>query len=521
MHGPTRRALAAAALGLPSMPARAQALPRLFALLVGIDTYPFIRALRGCVNDARAIETAVRPIVTRMTVLLDAEATRGTFLRTWDAMAAEARPGDTLLITFSGHGGQEPERRRGNEADGRDETLIFHAFSPRRQPNNAERIIDDELGERFARSGARGVRSIFLADSCHAGTLTRSMDRRIEALGDRSAGMQQIENDMLAGLDMPAAEAAGQPNLLFIAAGQENQLVPEMMIDGRPHGATSFSFAQAITRAVAAGGFPTSDAFAREVVAATRARADGRHHPLAENRLPPDQPLIRLSGRTAHVTTVPPSAALRLYVLPGGGALAAAAAALPGVQITADRATADAVLDAVRAELVSGLGDVVAAQLDPGALAGAVEKLAALRLVQARGLPAMEIGLVPRGVPLAPGGANSRDERHAPGAEFDLVLRPPPGCALVVVALAAEGTVRVLSTPKSSSAPQREFRRGVRVTPLSGVAHAVGLAVGGSAAEVQALLNTLDRSRAPLQVVRALLSTNRPQAFALLGFHVA
>lgn len=296
-----RRAIGMAGLGWLASPrfARAQQSPRLFALIVGIDAYPFIRPLRGCVNDARAIEAAVRPIAVRLTVLLDAEATRGSFLRTWDAMATDARPRDTLLITFSGHGGQERERRRGNEADGLDETLIFHGFSSRRQPNNAERIIDDELGERFARTGARGIRSIFLADSCHAGTLTRSVDSRIEALGVRSAGLHQIEDDMLAGLDMPAAEPAGQPNLLFIAAGQENQLVPEIVIEGKVHGATSFALARAVTRAVAAGRFPTSDAFAREVVAATRARADGRHHPLAENRLAPDQPLISLSGRTA------------------------------------------------------------------------------------------------------------------------------------------------------------------------------------------------------------------------------
>lgn len=178
-------------------------------------------------------------------------------------------------------------------------------------------------------------------------------------------------------------------------------------------------------------------------------------------------------------------------------------------------------LDPSRAELISGLGDVVAAQLDPGILTGAMEKLAALRLVQARGLPAMEIGLVPRGAPLAPGGANSRDERHAPRTELDLVLRPPPECALVIVALAADGMVRVLSTRDSAGAPQGEFRRGVSVTPQSGAAHVVGLAVSGSAAEAQAVVAVLDRNRAPLEAMRALLSAAHPRAVGVLGFYVA
>jgi hypothetical protein len=517
----TRRRLGAAAGALLAAPALAQPRPRLLALIVGIDTYRFVRPLRGCVNDARAIEAAIRPIAQRMVVLLDAEATRAAFLRAWDALVTEARPGDTVLISFSGHGAQTPERVRGNEADGLDESLIFHSFRADARPDNGERIIDDELGQRFARSGARGIRSIFLADSCHAGTLTRGLDGRADALGHRSAGVQGITNDMLAGLDVAPAEPAGQPNLLFIAGGQENQLVPEMMIEGRPHGATSFAFAQAVTRAVAAGRFPSSDAFARDVIAATRARAEGRHHPLAENRLDPQAALIPLDGVPGPASVAARPAALRLHVMLGAGPLADAARGLAGVQIVATASGADAVLDPARAELVSGLGDVLAAALDASALAGAMEKLAAVRMMQAHGLPAMEAGLVPRGGALAPGGANSQDQRHRPGAEFDLVLRPPEAASLVIVSIAADGTVRVLSTPASATAPTREFRRGVRVTPQPGAAHVLAVAVSSGAGEVQDAVTALDRSRAPMAAARALLSAAHVRAVSVFGFFVA
>lgn len=425
------------------------------------------------------------------------------------------------LLGLAGHGGQEPEWIRGNEADGLDETLIFHGFRPNVRPDNGERVIDDELGDRFARSGARGIRSIFLADSCHAGTLTRSIDGRADALGHRSAGVQTIQDDMLAGLDVASAEPAGQPNLLFIAGGQENQLVPEMMIDGKPHGATSFAFAQAVTRAVVAGQFPTSDAFARDVIAATRARAEGRHHPLAENRLEPQAPLIQLDGIARPTAAPAPPGALRLHVMPGGGALADAARGLPGVQIMPAAAGADAVLDPERAELVSGLGDLLAAALDPAALAGAMEKLAAVRLMQARGLPTMDAGLVQRGGNLTAGGANSQDQRHQPGAEFDLILRPPEAATLVIVSVAADGTVRVLSTSASATTPVREFRRGVRVTPQPGAAHVLAVALPGAAGEVQDALMTLDRSRTPLAAARALLSATGARAVSVFGFYVA
>jgi len=521
MHSLTRRAVTLAPLAALAAPAVAQARPRLFALVVGIDSYVHAGRLFGCVNDARLIEAAVRPMAHRLTVLLEAQATRGAFLRAWDQFAAEAAPGDTILITFSGHGAQQPERLRGNEADGLDEFLVFHAFDRRRQPNNAERVLDDELGERFARTGARGIRSIFLADCCHAGTLTRSIDPRSGGLVHRSAGLQAIENDMLAGLAVTPAEPAGQPNLLFIAAGQENQLVPELLVDGRRHGATSVAFARSFERALAAGRFPSSDAFAREVVAATRARAEGRHHPLAENRLPPDEPLLPLAGPGPAVQAAPPRPqGLRLFVLPGGGALAEAAGAQPGVMLVNDRAQADAVLDPARAELVSATGDVLAASLEPASLAGAVAKLSALRLALSGGLPAMEVGLVPQGAPLAPGGANSRDERHAPGAVFDLVIRPPRPASLVVVSLAADGTVRLLSTRESAAAPVAELRRGVRVTPQPGAAHVLAVALAGPGVQLHDALLPFDRSRAPLEATRALLAAGSPLALASFGFYV-
>src|ERR1700676_94584 len=96
--------------------------PRLHAMIVGINaykgrigrqnrdqsmTYLPVPQLQGCINDARRIEAAVRPLAATTRLLLDGDVTREAFLRTWQGMVADSAPGDTLLVTYSGHGSQE------------------------------------------------------------------------------------------------------------------------------------------------------------------------------------------------------------------------------------------------------------------------------------------------------------------------------------------------------------------------------------------------------------------------------
>ena len=75
----------------------------------GSPVFRAIKPLRGCLNDARAIEQAVKPIASSTRVLLDGEVTREAFLRAWSAMVQQSQQGDTLLVTYSGHGGRESE----------------------------------------------------------------------------------------------------------------------------------------------------------------------------------------------------------------------------------------------------------------------------------------------------------------------------------------------------------------------------------------------------------------------------
>ncbi|MGD0108192.1 MAG: hypothetical protein ABSC06_29780, partial [Rhodopila sp.] len=82
-----RSVLAAASTLLPATFARslaAQGSPRLFTMVVGIDAYPHVKQLKGCVNDAQAISEAIAPFASPLVMLINADATRERVLTTWD-----------------------------------------------------------------------------------------------------------------------------------------------------------------------------------------------------------------------------------------------------------------------------------------------------------------------------------------------------------------------------------------------------------------------------------------------------
>ncbi len=93
--------------------------------------------------------------------LLTADATRGVVLGQLDALAGELQAGDTLVISYSGHGGQLPDRNK-DEDDGLDETWCLYDGQ----------LIDDELYRAWA-AFAPGVRVTVISDSCHSGSVVK------------------------------------------------------------------------------------------------------------------------------------------------------------------------------------------------------------------------------------------------------------------------------------------------------------------------------------------------------------
>ncbi|MBX3682161.1 MAG: caspase family protein, partial [Thauera sp.] len=130
------------------------------ALCIGINNYPGTDMdLSGCVNDAADWSGVLAARGFAVQTLIDAQATKAAMVAAIRALVTGAAAGDSLVITFSGHGTYAPDEN-GDEPDGLDEALCPHDI---KQGNV---LIDDEIHQLFA-ARAAGVRLLLISDSCH------------------------------------------------------------------------------------------------------------------------------------------------------------------------------------------------------------------------------------------------------------------------------------------------------------------------------------------------------------------
>ena len=404
-------------------------------LVVGIDQYRYKPVLKGAINDARAIRAALEAAgVQDIVMLLNEQATRETVRNAWNQQAAKAKPGDTLIFTYAGHGGQEPERVRGNEADGKDEALLLAGFQEIR-PGNGQRIVDDELDQWFRAASSLNI--IFVADACYSGTLTRSIDPRAAFLGRRTIGdYGPIKDDELPPpVARPQAGEPQLPNVTFLAASRENETTPEVVIDGQPHGALSWAFAQALRGAADAN---RDRALTRQelqgyIEETVRMYAEARQHPTVQPLADSHRAILPAAERPAERTPAPPT--LRLRVL--GLADAEGRALLgqvPGAEPATGQQPPDLVWDASQQQALSGQGDVVAYGVkDAAALRQVVAKWRLLATVKALSAPhSLRLRLEPG------------DGLHRQGTVVSITLDGHRHRYLTLFNLAADGTVQFL-----------------------------------------------------------------------------
>ncbi len=122
--------------------------------------------LAACEADADDMQViASSSEFARSAVLKTRDATRAHVISEIEKAAADLRPGDLFFLSYSGHGGQIPDRN-GDEDDYADETWCLYDGE----------LIDDELYGLWQKFQA-GVRVVVLSDSCHSGSVTRMMPR--------------------------------------------------------------------------------------------------------------------------------------------------------------------------------------------------------------------------------------------------------------------------------------------------------------------------------------------------------
>ena len=140
--------------------------------------------LRACEADANDMAKIAKDRgYGTTTVLLTKNATVAKFAKAMKDAAAKLTAGDILFLSYSGHGGQVPDRDGDDEVDGLDETWCLYD----------RQLIDDELYGMFGKF-AKGVRIVLLSDSCHSGTVARNAELAGQTLADLAAKLAASAN---------------------------------------------------------------------------------------------------------------------------------------------------------------------------------------------------------------------------------------------------------------------------------------------------------------------------------------
>lgn len=140
------------------------------ALFIGINYTGQKGELRGCINDVkniRAFLSSTYTIHETLTLTDDQTSdpsklpTRANLLAGFRWLREGAKSGDSLIMHYSGHGGNVKDED-GDEEDGYDETLIPLDYQ------QAGQIVDDEVHDVLVRGLPKGVRLTAIMDCCHS-----------------------------------------------------------------------------------------------------------------------------------------------------------------------------------------------------------------------------------------------------------------------------------------------------------------------------------------------------------------
>lgn len=253
----------------------------IYGLVIGVNAYDNGKALKGAVADAKDIKAALEGVGAKeIRMLLDYDASRKNVMAAWADLTRKAKPGDTIVFAFSGHGAQSPERIKGSEKDGKDEFLVLSRFNWS-GPASSERIVDDDLGAMI--ESVPGINVVAVIDSCNSGTMTRSYGDNPTGLTYRTMNSGTITDDAL---PMPTrASDFGvdrQPNLLYLGAVHDGELAPEVPIRGQRRGMLSYLFSRALEGPgdLDEDGVVSKEELEVVVLEGTKIALDGQQHPV-------------------------------------------------------------------------------------------------------------------------------------------------------------------------------------------------------------------------------------------------
>jgi hypothetical protein len=201
------------------------------ALVVAVAAYPNVPPLPAAViNDAREMTNVLTAPAhcgydsRNVTLLLDSQATREAIRRELDALATRAKPDDTVIVFFSGHGA------RIGDANDPESALIPVDCDPSNV--SATVLSEAEFSSLLAQIKAR--RLVVFIDACHSGAAGS-----FKAIGDiPEFGFSEKSLDRLAqgtGRVLIASSRASETSLVL--AGASNSLFTEHLVGALRGGA--------------------------------------------------------------------------------------------------------------------------------------------------------------------------------------------------------------------------------------------------------------------------------------------
>jgi hypothetical protein len=175
-------------------------------------------ALMACEADAEDMEQIARARnFGTVRKLLTKEATRARVLKEMDEAARVLQPGDLFLLTYSGHGGQLPDKNN-DEVDSQDETWVLY---------DAE-LIDDEIYGMLSRL-KQGVRVLMFSDSCHSGSVSR-----VAYTALRNSGSLEMLADAVQDMQGPERRFKNMPQAIALRTYRDNKAMYDGIMDALP-----------------------------------------------------------------------------------------------------------------------------------------------------------------------------------------------------------------------------------------------------------------------------------------------
>ena len=240
----------------------AQSTPRKLALLVGINKYPPVQDLQGCVND---VELQRHLLIHRfgfnpkdIYTLIDEKATRQGILEAFEEhLIKQAKPEDVVVYHYSGHGSLVRDPDPIIVSSSRDKSGLNGTFVPidSELPSSQGGVVQDIMGHTLflLMSALKSENVTAVLDSCYSGAATRKLKVRardnkgknIQISPDEKSYQEQwLSKLKLSRQQFVEAYRRGVAKGVVLAATDPNQTAADAQINGFYAGIFTYKLTQ-------------------------------------------------------------------------------------------------------------------------------------------------------------------------------------------------------------------------------------------------------------------------------------